>query len=145
MAQYEYSVIPAPTKGVKAKGVKTAEGRFALALQQMMNEMGAEGWEYQRAETLPSVERSGFTGSATNWRHVLIFRRARPQDDAEDVPADTQTPAVFVAPVAPVAQSPEPADDYPADPPLTAPVHTEAAAEPATDSFVRREDARSDV
>lgn len=60
---------------MKAKGVKTPEARFALALQETMNEMGAEGWEYQRAETLPSVERTGLTGSTTNWRHVLVFRR----------------------------------------------------------------------
>ena len=54
MAAYEYMVIPAPTKGVKAKGIKTVEGRFALALQDVMNKMGVDGWEYQRAETLPS-------------------------------------------------------------------------------------------
>jgi hypothetical protein len=28
-----------------------------------------------RAELLPSDERSGLTGSTTNWRNVLVFRR----------------------------------------------------------------------
>ena len=50
MAAYEYMVIPAPTKGVKAKGIKTVEGRFALALQDVMNKMGVDGWEYQLDE-----------------------------------------------------------------------------------------------
>ena len=75
MSRYEYKVVPAPTKGAKAKGVKAVEDRFALTLQEVMNDMGALGWEYQRAETLPSVERAGLTGSTTNWRHVLVFRR----------------------------------------------------------------------
>ena len=45
MAGWEYKVVPAPTKGLKGKGVKGAEGRFAHALENLMNEMGAEGWE----------------------------------------------------------------------------------------------------
>ena len=76
MTAYEYSVVPAPTKGSKAKGIKGPEARFAHALEELMNEKGAEGWEYIRADTLPSVVRTGLTGSATHWRHVLVFRRA---------------------------------------------------------------------
>lgn len=75
MTRYEYKVVPAPHKGTKAKGVKTPEGRFALSVEQILNQMGAEGWEYQRAELLPSDERSGLTGSTTHWRNVLVFRR----------------------------------------------------------------------
>ena len=77
MPEFEYKVVPAPTKGVKAKGVKTAEGRFANALELLMNEMAADGWEYLRADMLPSEERQGLTGSTTNWRNVLVFRRPR--------------------------------------------------------------------
>ncbi len=77
MAEFEYKVVPAPTKGQKAKGVKAGEARFALALETLMNEMAADGWEYQRAETLPSMERSGFTGTSKEWRNILIFRRSR--------------------------------------------------------------------
>ena len=72
---YEYRVIPAPTKGTKAKGVKTAEDRFALTLQEAMNSMAADGWEFQRAETLPSEERSGLTGRKTVYHNMLVFRR----------------------------------------------------------------------
>ena len=38
MPKYEYKVIPAPTKGVKARGLKTSEARFANAIEKKMNE-----------------------------------------------------------------------------------------------------------
>ncbi|NOE34710.1 MULTISPECIES: DUF4177 domain-containing protein [unclassified Ruegeria] len=86
MQRYEYKVIPAPQKGVKAKGVKTAEGRFAVSVEQVLNQMGQDGWEYQRAELLPSEERAGLTGSTTNWRNVLVFRRVVEEDvDAPEI------------------------------------------------------------
>ena len=80
---YEYRVIPAPTKGTKAKTAKTTQDRFALTLQEAMNTMAAEGWEFQRAETLPSEERSGLTGTKTVYHNILVFRRARDSELAE--------------------------------------------------------------
>ena len=88
MDRYEYKVVPAPQKGTKAKGVKTPEGRFANSIEQLLNQMGQDGWEYQRAELLPSEERTGLTGSAVNWRNVLVFRRAAPAAAiAQEIPA----------------------------------------------------------
>lgn len=75
MSHYEYRVIPAPTRGAKAKGVKSAEARFAHSVEETMNTMAAEGWEYHRAETLPSTERAGLTSTTTTWRNLLVFRR----------------------------------------------------------------------
>lgn len=75
MPQYEYRVIPAPDRGLKAKGFRTSEARFAHALETLMNDMGSRGWEYQRAETLPAVERSNLGTAATTLRNMLIFRR----------------------------------------------------------------------
>lgn len=85
MSGWEYKVVPAPQKGVKAKGVKGPEERFAHALETLMNDMGTDGWEFQRAETLPSIERSGLTGSTTEWRNMMVFRRAvsAPSEDFE--------------------------------------------------------------
>lgn len=80
MPKYEYKVVPAPTKGTKAKGVKTAEGRFALTVEGTLNQMAADGWDYLRSELLPSDERSGLTGSTTKWRNVLVFRRVVEND-----------------------------------------------------------------
>jgi hypothetical protein len=73
---FEYKVVPAPMKGIKAKGVKTPEARFALGVEQAINALAAEGWEYQRSDVLPSTERVGLTGSETHWRTLLVFRRA---------------------------------------------------------------------
>lgn len=113
MAAYEYSVIPAPAKGVKAKGVKTPEARFAHALQDLMNEMGAEGWEYQRAETLPSTERSGLTGTATQWRHVLVFRRPLVTDAVEPLKIEHKQ-EVKPDPKPESKPKPEPESEHPA-------------------------------
>lgn len=73
---FEFKVIPAPRRGVKARGVKTSEDRFALALSQALNAEAAEGWEFLRAETLPLDERSGLTGTKTSFQNLLVFRRA---------------------------------------------------------------------
>ena len=75
MHRYEYKVIPAPGKGLKAKGLKTPEARFAYALETAMNELGAEGWTYLRADILPSEERQGLTSSHTVYRPLLVFQR----------------------------------------------------------------------
>lgn len=75
MQRYEYKVVPAPRRGEKARGVKTTEERFALALTGLMNRMGAEGWDYVRADALPCDERVGLTGSKTTFQNMLVFRR----------------------------------------------------------------------
>jgi hypothetical protein len=79
MTAYDYRVVPAPKRGVKERGLKTSEDRYAHALQSMINEMAAKGWEYQRAETLPCEERQGFRGRSTVYHSVLVFRRATAQ------------------------------------------------------------------
>ncbi len=75
MQRFEFKVIPAPRRGEKARGVKTTEDRFALALTTLMNQLGAEGWDYVRADALPCEERVGLTGSKTTFQNVLVFRR----------------------------------------------------------------------
>jgi len=72
---FEYSVVPAPKKGMKAKGIKTTEDRFAHALQQIMNEKGADGWDYVRTDTLPTEERQGLTGRTTVYQNMMVFKR----------------------------------------------------------------------
>jgi hypothetical protein len=75
MQRFEFKVIPAPKRGEKARGVKTTEDRFALALTSLMNQLGAEGWDYVRADALPCEERTGLTGTKTTFQNVLVFRR----------------------------------------------------------------------
>ena len=95
---------------------------FANTLEDIMNSYGADGWEYQRTDTLPCEERSGLTGKSTSFQNMLIFRRALVNDETvlliEDQKVDTEVlvetkPVVelsdpIVEPDEAVAPSPEP-------------------------------------
>lgn len=104
MTQFEYKVVAAPTRGVKAKGARTPEARFSNALETLMNDLAADGWEYQRAETLPSTERSGLTSTTTTWRHMLVFRKAK----EETRETQKQQPPLLTAPAPAQAPKAEP-------------------------------------
>ncbi len=75
MTAFEYKVVPAPQKGKKTRGIKGAEARFAHAVEDVMNTLAADGWEYQRTDMLPSEERAGLTSSTTTYRSLMVFRR----------------------------------------------------------------------
>jgi hypothetical protein len=97
----EYKVLPAPNKGLKGRGVKGAEARFAHALETLMNEMAAEGWHYLRSDMLPHEERHGLRSTQTTYRSVLVFRRDTPLE--EDMPdAHMSDKAASVLPPEPV-------------------------------------------
>jgi hypothetical protein len=84
---FEYRVIPAPRRGQKGKGVGSAtEDRFAHALELVMNELGAEGWDYVRSDTLPVEERQGLTGRTTVYHTMLVFRRALAAPQGAEAP-----------------------------------------------------------
>lgn len=84
MTQLEYKVMPAPARGIKARGLKTPEARFAHAMEILLNDMASEGWRYERAETLPSEERQGLTGTQIGYRNLLVFSRpAHPGQEAD--------------------------------------------------------------
>lgn len=126
---YQYKVVPAPERGEKVRGLKTPEERFAAAVERTINEMAADGWEYQRTDALPSEERSGLTQTQTVWRHLLVFRRGTGADQLA-------RPAELVASSAPSAQEqrPEPAAEQPPndmDEPETPEAETETQARPA--------------
>jgi hypothetical protein len=112
---YEYKVVPAPLRGLKAKGVKTAEERFALALETAMNDLARDGWEYLRADTLPSEQREGLMSKTTVYQNMLVFRRAKEiakaPRPAPAVSAPPPTPTVqkkIVVPAKPEAEKPSP-------------------------------------
>jgi hypothetical protein len=120
MSRYEYKVVPAPAKGTKARGVKTPEGRFALSVESVLNQMGAEGWEYLRAELLPSDERTGLTGTTTNWRNVLVFRRLHAADTSAFQPRILDTPVPVPVPGPAVVAAPSVIPAEPSQPPRLA-------------------------
>lgn len=86
---FEYNVIPAPARAEKSKQAKTPADRFTLTLTDVLNDMAREGWEYLRAEVLPSDERSGLASRTTVYHNMLVFRR--PKTWAPVVQADKET------------------------------------------------------
>lgn len=124
MNQFEYRVIPAPLRGEKAKDAKTPSDRYSLALTAELNRMAQDGWEYVRADVLPSEERSGLTGRTTVYHNLLVFRRvvAAPAASAARTP-QPEYPVAASAPAAPV--------DIPATPPAAAPLPAGDAVPPA--------------
>lgn len=136
MPRYEYKVVPAPTRGLKAKGVKGAEAKFAHAIQELMNGLSGYGWEYQRAETLPSVERAGLTGSTTEWRNLLVFRRLRENDADAFAPEMLPAPEAQSPAPAPVITPDVPAEELPPHEVEDALAELERAAQPASDPDV---------
>lgn len=76
MSTFEYKSICAPRKGLKIKGVKGADERYAQTLTDVINDQSANGWEYYRAESLPVDEKSGVMGKTSEkYLSLLIFRR----------------------------------------------------------------------
>lgn len=103
---YEYKVVPAPTRGLKAKGVKSAEDRFAHALETQMNSLATDGWDYLRTDTLPAEQREGLMGKTTVYQNVMVFRRA------VDTEQDTAREPILSKPVPPVVS------EKPDEPPM---------------------------
>ncbi|MFA8442390.1 DUF4177 domain-containing protein [Yoonia sp.] len=122
---YEYKVVPAPVRGLKAKGMKTAEDRFANALQTAMNDLAADGWEYLRADTLPCEQREGLLSKTTVYQNMLVFRRAK-----APAKAVKQPPQPPVAPPRPKTGEERVAEKKLVTPPKPpAPASTEAPRE----------------
>src|SRR5690606_33025860 len=131
MERYEYTVIPAPDRGSRTKGAKTPTERYAVALAEAINAMAGDGWDYLRAETLPSEERSGIASRQTLWHNVLVFRRSLGAE-----PAVAPTPVAAEPEPAPVAPAAPPAAAAPAPAPTpAAPVLTPAPAPAKTEVF----------
>lgn len=118
MQRYEYRVLPAPKKGKKARGLRSADERFALALSETMNSLAADGWEYLRTDTLPAEERSGIAGRTTVFQNMLVFRRELSLEDTAPVPlgdaADAERIAELHAPKLPSATAAQTVPDEPA-------------------------------
>ncbi len=113
MTTYAYKVVPAPKKGLRSKGIKGTEARFASALEALMNELGALGWEYQRTDTLPCTERSGIMGHTTAFQNMLVFRREIATDTDTLAPRLLDEALMALAAPAPLAALAKPDDTDP--------------------------------
>lgn len=153
---YEYLVVPAPRRAPRIKGVRNPADRFAMAVAEVMNEAGREGWEYLRTDTLPMEARGGwfggwFSGGAVTPQELLVFRRALDAQARADVtlapapafsrntPRDRdaagEVPRPKAAAVTPLA--PRPAPQSPVAPPQ--PVPMRAPAEPPVSLEAQRD------
>lgn len=111
--RYEYTVVPAPSRGEKVRGAKSATDRYAVALAAELNRMAAAGWDYVRAEVLPSEERSGLTGRATVYHNILVFRRPLAELDQARPPARVASPQPEYPVEATAPAGPRPIPDLP--------------------------------
>lgn len=97
MVRFEYKAVPAPTRGTKARGVKTVQDRFALAMTETLNEHAGDGWEYVRVETLPCETRRGLTGTQITDQSMIVFRRIK-HATASAEPKEAPLPPLTLAP-----------------------------------------------
>jgi len=151
MPRYEYKLVPAPERATRIKGLKGAAS-FAATLESLMNELGAAGWTYMRAETLPQEERSGLTSRTTTYRNLLVFQRLVPEtppaadhaqtpreDRADPQPHVPAPPQPRLAPVAAPAappDRPDPAHDT-EDEPSLANLFADSDPDPDRDDTVK--------
>jgi len=106
MPGFSYRIVPAPERARKIKGLKSPEDRFAATLEEDLNALGEDGWEFVRSETFPVEERSGFTGKKVVERRVMVFRKALGEPVAAEPPVPLH-PAEAPAPEAPVMRAEE--------------------------------------
>ncbi len=143
MPAFEYKVVPAPTRGIKAKGVRGTDARFAAALMEVMNELGAEGWQYQRSDTLPCDSRSAMGKKSTQYLNMLVFAREIADDSAPAVEeAETELPDT---PVLRRLKAPVAAETTAQDDELSSEDLADEAMEPAADETPAEEKKTSDT
>ena len=112
MTYFDYKAVPAPKRARKIKGVKGAPDLFAMTLTDAINEVARQGWEYVRAESMPSETSGGLFRRSVEAEHtMLIFRRPRehlsPRLEAGSGQGEQETNAA-PAVSAPPANSPPP-------------------------------------
>ncbi len=107
----------------------------------IFNEMGADGWEYVRTDTLPNEERVGLTQKTITYRNLLVFRKTitppAPEPVAPAIENQADRPVALLAPPVPtdlpVATEMPVASEPPAQD-VTAPVDTPDEPLPADDT-----------
>ena len=114
---FEYKTIGAPEKGKRKRGLRSQSDRVAAAFDEILQDEAVDGWEYQRTDLLPVIERSGWFGKGHEvHRAVMVFRRPLAQAQMESEAVLRRAPSVIPpaaataeqAPHAPAPGSPEP-------------------------------------
>ena len=71
MSRFEYKVVPAPSDVTDPLDGRADEERLACALESLMNQLGADGWHYQRMDALPLNRHA----AASRFCGLMVFRR----------------------------------------------------------------------
>lgn len=81
---WEYKIYPIPRDiSIPKRKGQTPEQAVAMAIQDMLNQEAASGWEYYRTETINVAEVPGCLASLLGQREVprtfnfIVFRRPR--------------------------------------------------------------------
>jgi hypothetical protein len=78
MTATEYKCVPVPRRPKKARGHKTPCDAMAAAMETIMNDEAAQGWEYLRSDLVPMEHRAGLFGAVQeSHQAVMVFRRVR--------------------------------------------------------------------
>ncbi|MEJ6395154.1 DUF4177 domain-containing protein [Gymnodinialimonas sp. 2305UL16-5] len=91
-------------------------------MEDLMNDLAADGWSYLRADTLPQEERSGLTSKTTTFRNLLVFQREIPTEPyvapqmQPPVVATREPEPVAAAETAPAPSEPQTQPDPEAEP-----------------------------
>lgn len=112
--RFEYKLIPAPAEPPRIKGVRGASARYARGLEDTLNEMAGQGWEYVRVDRVPVTASRGFLRRKEERDEtLLVFRRERAAPAAR---ATASAPSIVAEPPLPEAEpapAAEPADEVP--------------------------------
>lgn len=91
MAQFEYKVVPVPTRPERFKGKSKGDDAYALTIAGLMNEHGRDGWQYVRTDTLTQRGMTWFFGGVRRQRELLVFSRATVPLVTRPKPIETDT------------------------------------------------------
>ena len=91
MSSRDYKCVPVPRRPKKARGQKAPADAMAAAMEAIMNDEAAQGWEYLRTDLVPMEHRAGLLSSVQeSHQAIMVFRRVvatpRAAEPALDIP-----------------------------------------------------------
>lgn len=76
MERFEYKLVATPCESEKYQGLTKADDAFAQTLGDGMNELGREGWQFMRTESVTEKRRGLFFIKKQRERNYMVYRRA---------------------------------------------------------------------
>lgn len=74
---YEYKLTAIPTKGRSIKGRRGVSESFGVAIEDKMNKMSDEGWEFVEFREVPIIERRVLRANRTRTATMMLFKRLK--------------------------------------------------------------------